>query len=272
MQGSSRLRQARALAPFTSSSHPLPSPWLLINHVASSLSRTGVAEAEATPLTTCEAAAAAVQLAPDVQARSSDDAPRVQAVEVERALAEAMKLERANAASRDRLFSLPTNAGAWTRPPPSGTVQSERECDWIRAEVARAIKDVGLHELPHGDYILGQFTQVLQRELGGHRGGQGLGATLRRMPLLGDYIIHGRRMHFVNFCAPGPARQLQEAGLGSVPCGNPLCSGNADGLWDTVPYMWSCWTSSPQVSTCACNHVTCSQSLTTNISSGGRSS
>ena len=54
-------------------------------------------------------------------------------------------------------------------------------------------------------------------------------------------------MHFLNFAMPKAARLIEEAGLGSVPCGNASCSGLGNGRWATVPIQWACETGSPQV-------------------------
>ena len=84
-------------------------------------------------------------------------------------------------ATRSQAFELPSPGASWTRED-----LRRHEPSWVRSEVARLTKGLEgklhLQSMPPGDYVLGEFTQVIRRPLQCLRGGTGLDAGLRSVP------------------------------------------------------------------------------------------
>ena len=72
------------------------------------------------------------------------------------------------------------------------------------------------------------------------------GGGTRERPKIYDYVVDGSRAHVINFATAEASLLLQEAGLGSCPCGNPECAGEG-GMWKTTPTRWSFKTSAPSI-------------------------
>ena len=166
---------------------------------------------------------------------------------VQQALLEAMDRERRRmtgpVTGLAKIFT-PTVTLAWTK-----RVQAARESDWMRSEVASHMQGVGPTQLPQGCGEHGSdcFTLTITRPLEAQRGGTTSISATRSRPVLADYILHQRKLFFINFNAPEPLRRILDASLGSVPCGNLDCCGRGDGTWDTTPIRWSCSSCAPRV-------------------------
>ena len=145
---------------------------------------------------------------------------------VQQALLEAMDRERRRmtgpVTGLAKIFT-PTVTLAWTK-----RVQAARESDWMRSEVASHMQGVGPTQLPQGCGEHGSdcFTLTITRPLEAQRGGTTSISATRSRPVLADYILHQRKLFFINFNAPEPLRRILDASLGSVPCGNLDCCGS----------------------------------------------
>lgn len=127
---------------------------------------------------------------------------------------------------------------------PAKVTVAHREAAWMRPEVSRIMQGVGVSSLPRE---CGRDFEVrIERQRVLRRGGDGIAAELRARPRINDYIVDDASMFIINFATKENMRTLQEHGLGSVPCGNPACCGNA-GRWHTHPVRWDSKTSAPSI-------------------------
>ena len=135
--------------------------------------------------------------------------------------------------------------------PPDGTsIYSKavgvagREAAWHRRELSAHMRGVALDAspLPAGTCSL-QLRRTKVRR--GRPHGTAFSFLLQR-PQPGDYVVDGASLHVVNWGTRDNMLHLADAGLGSVPCGNPSCC-MPDGGWKTEVTRWGHKSAAPRI-------------------------